>query len=104
MAANYQQQPTKQGAIIKREWWRNWPTPEPPACEYVVQAWDTAFSEKESACQSACITWGIFNRRVGDPPKVEAGVILLDRWAGRVEFPELKKQVKLLSDQLKPTR
>jgi predicted phage terminase large subunit-like protein len=102
-AANYQQQPTsEQGAIIKREWWRNWPSPEPPACEYVVQAWDTAFSEKESACQSACITWGIFNRRVGDPPKVEAGVVLLDRWAGRVEFPELKKQAKLLYDQWKP--
>jgi phage terminase large subunit-like protein len=100
--ANYQQQPTsEQGAIIKRDWWRNWNDPVPPAAEYVCQAWDTAYSEKEGACASACITWGIFNRRTAEG-KVEAGVILLDRWTGRVDCPELNKQVKLLFEQWRP--
>ncbi|HEX4594031.1 MAG TPA: hypothetical protein VH157_07135, partial [Bryobacteraceae bacterium] len=77
-AANYQQAPTsEEGALIKRQWWRNWPEVSPPACEYLVQSWDTAYSEADSSNSSACITWGVFNRRTyDDPPRVEAGVIL----------------------------
>jgi predicted phage terminase large subunit-like protein len=95
---------SERGAITKRDWWRNWSTPEPPSCDYLVQSWDTAFSEKESACASACTTWGVFNRRVAGETgsRFEGGVMLLDRWLGRVEFPELKKKARDLYDQWKP--
>src|SRR5262249_46985465 len=72
-------------------------------CEYLVQAWDTAFSESDKACRSACITWGVYRYRTKDEtPKLMTGIILLDAWAGRVGFPELKRKAKELHDQWKP--
>jgi predicted phage terminase large subunit-like protein len=101
-AAQYQQKPTSdQGAIIKREWWQNWQEPEPPKIiDFAVQAWDTAFSSKDTACRSACITWGVFRLRQDD--KVTTGIILLDAWAGRIDFPDLKKKARELHDWWKP--
>jgi len=105
--ANYQQEPTaEEGAIIKREYWRDWTEGNPPLCDYICQAWDTAFSEKESANRSACITWGVFRRKMhaapGEVSHLETGVILLDAWARRVDFPTLKDWAKKLYDQWKP--
>jgi predicted phage terminase large subunit-like protein len=101
--ANYQQQPvSEQGAIIKREWWRDWKKEDPPVCDYVVQAWDTAFSEKESSCRSACVTWGVFRYHEGDPPRTYTGIILLDAYAARIDFPELKTKAKELFDRWRP--
>lgn len=102
--ANYQQNPaSEEAAIIKREWWRHWTKTDPPACDYVVQAWDTAFSEKDSACRSACVVWGVFRYHThDDPPKLSTGIILLDAWAARIEFPELKHKARELYDKWKP--
>ena len=102
--ANYQQQPvSEEGAIIKREWWKDWKQQDPPLCEYVVQAWDTAFSEKETSCRSACITWGVFRYKThDDPPRSMTGVILLDAYAARIEFPELKVKAKELYEKWRP--
>ena len=56
--AQYQQNPTsEEGAIIKREWWNIWTKDEPPACHYIIQSYDTAFSKKETADYSAITTW-----------------------------------------------
>ncbi|HXA24445.1 MAG TPA: phage terminase large subunit, partial [Acetobacteraceae bacterium] len=102
--ANYQQSPvSEEAAIIKREWWKDWKKEEPPACDFVVQSWDTAFSEKESANHSACITWGVFRYHTHDePPRTMTGVILLDAYEARIEFPELKKKAKELYEKWKP--
>jgi predicted phage terminase large subunit-like protein len=102
--ANYQQNPvSEEAAIIKREWWKHWSKAEPPVCDFVCQAWDTAFSEKDSACRSACVTWGVFRyHTTADPPKLATGIILLDCWAQRVEFPELKVKCRELYDKWKP--
>jgi predicted phage terminase large subunit-like protein len=86
--AQYQQQPTsEQGAIIKREWWKEWEGENPPPCEFVIQSWDTAFTKNERSDYSACTTWGVFylNENVED-----ANIILLDAFKRRMEFPELK--------------
>jgi hypothetical protein len=41
--AQYQQKPTaEEAAIIKREWWREWPQEDPPHCEYIIMALDAA--------------------------------------------------------------
>jgi hypothetical protein len=43
-SAQYQQDPTsEEGALIKREWWREWDSLTPPPCEAIIQSWDTAF-------------------------------------------------------------
>lgn len=87
--AQYQQNPTgEEGAIVKREWWKRWKTDRAPACEFIIQSWDTAFTKGERNDYSACTTWGVFYMDE-DPNNVN--VILLDAFKKRMEFPELKK-------------
>jgi predicted phage terminase large subunit-like protein len=102
--AQYQQSPTsEEGALIKREWWRDWTKPDPPQCEYSVQSWDTGYSEDDISNPSACVTWGVFRYKVADdPPSWQTGIILLDSWVGRLNFPELKQQAKRLYEQWMP--
>jgi len=87
-AAQYQQDPTsEESAIIKREWWQEWPKKNPPSCEFVIQSWDTAFLAKETADYSACTTWGVFTDEDG-----VSNIILLDAFQERLEFPDLKSR------------
>jgi len=88
--AQYQQQPTsEEGALVKREWWREWEPERPPQCEFVIQSWDTAFTKNERSDYSACTTWGVFYR---DEDPNDANIILLDAFKARMEFPELKQK------------
>ena len=88
--AQYQQQPTsEEGAIIKREWWKIWEPERPPACEFIIQSWDTAFTKNERSDYSACTTWGVFH--LNENPD-DVHIILLDAFKKRMEFPELKEQ------------
>ena len=86
--AQYQQQPTaEEGAIVKREWWKIWTKDRPPACDFVLQSWDTAFLKHNRADFSACTTWGVWTNEDG-----ETNIILLDAFKDRYEFPELKQK------------
>jgi predicted phage terminase large subunit-like protein len=86
--AQYQQNPTsEEGAIIKREMWKIWEKDNPPAIDYIIQSWDTAFEKNNRADYSACTTWGIFYNE-----DEAANIILLDAYKERMEFPELKKR------------
>ena len=59
--AQYQQHPTSEtSAIVKREWWQLWEEEEPPPCEYILMAWDTAFEKTHRADISELTTWGVF--------------------------------------------
>jgi predicted phage terminase large subunit-like protein len=90
--AQYQQQPTgEEGAIIKREWWNIWTKDEPPRCEFIIQAWDTAFTKNERSDFSACTTWGIFYM---NEDSNDTHMILLDSFQKRMEFPELKEKAR----------
>ena len=94
--AQYMQNPSsEEGALIKREWWQEWPNKEPPECDYIIQSYDTAFLKSEMADYSAITTWGVFHPEGrlggdeiynGDAPHA----ILLDVVKGRYNFPELK--------------
>ena len=91
--AQYQQSPTSESsAIIKREWWRIWEQERPPACDFILMAWDTAYEKNNRADYSACTTWGVFYHP-DDKGKEQANLILLNALRDRVEFPELKKIV-----------
>jgi len=88
--AQYQQSPTsEEGAIVKREWWKEWKEDKPPRCEFVIQSWDTAFLKSERADYSACTTWGVFYLNENEN---DAHIILLDAFKRRMEFPELKEK------------
>ena len=86
--AQYMQTPTaEEGALIKREWWRDYPSDRPPKMSFIIQSYDTAFMKKETADYSAITTWGVFNREENGQ-----NAILLDAFKGRFEFPELRRR------------
>ena len=89
--AQYQQNPVaEEAAVIKREWWKRWEEEDPPDCEFVLQAWDTAFEKNNRADYSAGTTWGVFHcKEDGFRPNL----ILLNTYKKRVEFPDHKKDV-----------
>lgn len=87
-SAQWQQQPTSaESAIVKREWWRMWEKEDVPKVKYILQAYDTAFSKKETADYSAITTWGIFD----DQESGREAIMLMDARRGRWNFPELKE-------------
>jgi predicted phage terminase large subunit-like protein len=91
--AQYQQNPVSEGAaIVKREWWQTWEKADPPHCEFVLQAWDTAFEKTTRSDYSACTTWGVFYLENPDTGKKEANIILLNAFRDRLEFPALKRK------------
>jgi len=87
-SAQWQQQPTSAGgAIVRKEWWRVWDKDDIPPLKYIIQAYDTAFSKKETADYSAITTWGVFEHDEDGKDHL----ILLDGQRGRWSFPELKE-------------
>ena len=90
-SAQYQKDPTsEEGALIKREWWREWEKDSPPPCEAIIQSWDTAFLKTQRADYSACTTWGVFYWP-DDDGKSQPNLILLDAYKEKLEFPDLKR-------------
>lgn len=89
--AQYQQNPTsEEGALIKREWWREWDRPNPPPCEIILQSWDTAFLKTQRSDYSACTTWGVFYHP-DDTGRSQPNLIMLDAYKEKLEFPDLKR-------------
>jgi predicted phage terminase large subunit-like protein len=92
--AQYMQNPTsEEGALIKRDWWREWPKDDPPLCEAIIQSWDTAFLKTQRSDYSACTTWGVFYH-LDDTGAQVPNVILLDAYKEKLEFPELKVRAR----------
>lgn len=89
--AQYQQNPVSESAaIVKREWWQTWEADRPPQCDFILQAWDTAFEKTQRADFSAQTTWGVFYHPDGNGVD-QANLILLNASRDRVEFPTLKQ-------------
>jgi predicted phage terminase large subunit-like protein len=84
---------------VKRDWWQWWEHDEPPACDYILQSWDTAFEKNQRADYSAGTTWGIwYNEEDNNTPNL----ILLDSYKKRVEWVELKRDVLNWYNQWEP--
>lgn len=90
-SAQYQQNPTSEAsAIIKRDWWGIWDSENPPHCDFVLMAWDTAFEKSNRADYSALTTWGVFYQD-DETGVAQANIILLNAFRERMEFPRLKQ-------------
>ena len=75
--------------IIKRDWFRLWPAArEFPTFVYIVQSYDTAYTERTTGDPSACTVWGVF--RPLDRPLC---VMLIDCWADHLAYPDLKPKL-----------
>ena len=100
------QDPTpEEGGLIKKRWLQYWEQDEPPACDFVIQTYDTAFSTRTTADYSVIQTWGIFSMfnqdHIGQEDFV-SHLILLGNIRGRFEYPELRKMAQKLYNQYKP--
>ena len=86
--SQFQQKPTaEEAAIVKREWWQDWPHEEPPACEYIIMTLDAAAEKNNRADFTALTTWGVFFNEEENC----YCIILLNSIKRRLEFPELKE-------------
>lgn len=94
IAGQLQQRPAPdEGGIIQKNWFQWWKERSPPPCDFILQSWDTAYSDKVTACYSACTNWGIFKDKHGVD-----NIILLSTWRGRVEHPDLRKMAMRLAE------
>ena len=88
--SQYQQNPTaSEAALVKKEHIRWWIKADPPECEFIVQAYDTALTTKERSDYSVCVTVGVYK----DDKDVD-NVILLNCVREKYEFPELKRMAR----------
>jgi len=88
-SALYQQNPVSEsGAILKRMFWREWPSVNPPRCFQIFTFYDTAIELTEAHDFSARTTWGVFQ----ETDEIVAA-ILLESWQDRVETPDLSAEI-----------
>ena len=79
------------GGLIKREWIKMYPTNEPlPKFEAVIQSLDTALTDSTFSDPTAFLALGIFTTKEG-----KKAALLLDAWDEKLEYPELKKKVRM---------
>lgn len=96
--------------IFRRSSFKLWPAADAfPIFEFIVQSWDTAFSEKDLSPSgldrrikepdpTACTTWGVFRLAQADPipgvhnSKSPWAIMLLDAWGEHMSFPDLRKR------------
>lgn len=91
-ASLYKQRPQPlEGGIWKRKYFRLWPADTPlPKFSFIIQSYDTAFTENTiDNAASACTVWGLFTLRK------RQHVMLLENWKDWLEYPELRRRVKL---------
>ena len=91
-ASLYQQRPAAaEGQIFRREWWQHFTVQ--PMLGRTIQSWDCAFKAGRENDYSVCTTW----------IATERGYFLLSLWRGRVEFPELKRQLMSQAEAWSPS-
>lgn len=88
-AGQLQQRPSPAGGgILKVAEILLWPTKTPiPAIQYIVQSYDTAFTEKTNGDPSACTVWGIALH------KGKNIAIMLDAWSEHLAYPDLRARM-----------
>lgn len=91
-----------EGAIFQRSWFKLWPQGrELPVFSYIVLSIDGAFSEKETADNSAGTVWGVFrlsrkqsNSAMSVWLPSRPCIMLLDCWQGRYRYPALVEKAR----------
>lgn len=93
-AGQLQQSPTPRGGgLFKTTHRQLWPAKKPlPDLEYVLQSYDTAFTDKTVNDPTACLVLGAFKltRRNGTQRQC---VLVLDAWDDHLEYTPLRKRI-----------
>lgn len=85
-AGQLQQDPSPVGGgIIKTDYFRLWPAKDGlPVFEYILQSYDTAFTEKTTGDPTGCEVWAMFTY------KGERNAMLIDCWDEHLSYPDLR--------------
>lgn len=88
-----QQRPSPAGGgVLKVEHFQLWPKGKPlPRFEFILQSYDTAFTDRTEGDPCACTVWGVFTMMFGDVAVKKA--MLLDAWQEHLGYPALKAKV-----------
>ena len=89
ISGQLQQNPVPSGGgILKTEHFRKWQHDKPlPQFEYVLQSYDTAFTEKSTGDPTGFVCFGVFTLdRIHQ-------VMVLDCWDERLSYPDLRERV-----------
>lgn len=100
-AGQLQQRPSPAGGgILRSEKFQLWPAHKPlPDLHFIIQSYDTAFTDQTQNDPTACTVWGLFYLGVKqheDDPDPKRCLLLLDAWSAFMKYPELRK--KLMDD------
>ena len=92
-AGQMQQRPSPRGGgMFKRHWWGRFGAFDRTKADQIIQVWDTAFSTTNSADFSVCSTWA----------RIPTGILVLDVYRDRLEFPDLKRKATDLYARWQP--
>lgn len=108
-ASQMQQRPSPAGGgILVVSHFQLWAARKPlPDLHYILQSYDTAYTDKTANDPSACTVWGVFY--IGE----QRCLLLLDAWAIHLKYPQLRAKVMadwkaeyggIKNDQLHPSR
>lgn len=84
------------GGVFKTKGFQLWPANKPlPLFTYILQSYDTSFTENEKNDPSAMTCWGVFGymeeTKWGKEPRT--GALLLECWEKWMEYPELRATI-----------
>lgn len=89
--AQYNQIPgVRGGAIIRKEWWRLWPSAEFPQMGTKIVSVDTAIEQGVKNDYNACTAWGAFAGMEGEPL-----MLMTEAWRAREPLSQLVDRVAL---------
>ena len=84
-----QQDPSPtEGGILATKHFELWPAATRlPQFEYILQSYDTAFTERTTGDPTACTVWGVFTHRG------QRNAMMLDAWDEHLSYPDLRARV-----------
>jgi predicted phage terminase large subunit-like protein len=94
-AGQLQQRPSPDGGgILQTKHLQLWPVNKPiPIIQYVVQSYDTAYTEKTQNDPTACTVWGIFMMVPEGGKKMKSYAMLMDAWTEHLAYPQLRPKI-----------
>lgn len=88
-SSQYNQFPgVRGGSIIRKDWWRIWPSDDYPDLGTVIVSVDTAVEEGTQNDFNACTAWGAFPGEAGEPQ-----MLLIEAWRDRIPLAQLVDRV-----------
>lgn len=94
-AGQLQQRPTPRGGgMFKQKHLRLWPASVAlPDFLYIVQSYDTAFTEDTANDPTACGVYGVFRVPATSKQPAYNAVMLLENWDDHLEYPEVRRKI-----------